>query len=476
MTYLLLSLTDVGLYYPQKTCFSDVTASIHAGDRIAITGQNGVGKSTLLSYLIGERSPEVGRVEIHAPFQAASIPQLIKDWPDLSGGQRFNKAFSQALSSHPDILFLDEPTNHLDHDNRQALITHLRHFHGTVVFVSHDPEMLRTCADIIWHIADGRLSVYNGGFVTMQAHQEHERDQINAEIKALRQSKKALRQAQIKEQKRASNARQKGKKNIANRKWSPLAVKAKISSGESHAAKLKSKIATKQQEVDNSIAVTKRPEILKPSFGLPAKETGGRIIASAREGKLFYGDILALSELSFDLLSQERIAITGANGSGKTTLFRALQRDPRVTATGDWHMPDISEIGYLDQHYQNLIDEKTVLDTLADHVPDWPDNKLRQHLNAFLFRKNEDVSLMVSQLSGGERARLSLALIAAKPPRLLLLDEITNNLDQETTTHISDILQNFPGTFMVISHDRHFLDTIGIDAYWQIEKGTLYET
>ena len=144
--------------------------------------------------------------------------------------------------------------------------------------------------------------------------------------------------------------------------------------------------------------------------------------------------------------------------------------DACVIKSGNWYAPKISDIGYLDQHYGTLSAEKTVLETIAELVPTWPHIEVRRHLNDFLFRKNEEVNALVSTLSGGEKARLSLAQIAAKTPKLLILDEITNNLDLETKDHVIQVLKSYPGAMIVISHEADFLEEVGISEVVDVGK------
>lgn len=164
------------------------------------------------------------------------------------------------------------------------------------------------------------------------------------------------------------------------------------------------------------------------------------------------------------------MAITGDNGSGKSTLIKAILGDESIYKTGDWHVIKREDIGYLDQHYSTLHPDKTVLETIADLVPSWSHTEIRRHLNDFLFRKNEEVNALVSTLSGGEKARLSLAQIAAKTPKLLILDEITNNLDLETKDHVIQVLKAFPGAMIIISHEADFLEEIGVSEVVDVGK------
>ncbi len=128
---------------------------------------------------------------------------------------------------------------------------------------------------------------------------------------------------------------------------------------------------------------------------------------------------------------------------------------------GDWFVPPPNRIGYLDQHYANLNLAHTVLQQISELAPDWTQSELRRHLSDFLFRENAAVNTPISQLSGGEKARLALACIAAKTPELLILDEVTNNLDMRTCEHMVEVLKDYPAAMLLISHDDHFLDQLG---------------
>lgn len=201
-------------------------------------------------------------------------------------------------------------------------------------------------------------------------------------------------------------------------------------------------------------------------------DASGHTQVSVNAGRVGY-DKRILCDISMVITSRERIAIIGDNGSGKSTLIKALLGDSAVTKSGSWYLPKLAEIGYLDQHYATLIDYKTVFETLQDQVPQWPEVIIRRHLNDFLFLKNEEIFALVSSLSGGERARLSLAQLAVKTPKILILDEITNNLDLETREHVIQVLKEYPGILIVVSHDENFLREIGINWIYQIKSDKL---
>ena len=166
-----------------------------------------------------------------------------------------------------------------------------------------------------------------------------------------------------------------------------------------------------------------------------------------------------------------KVALIGANASGKTTLLRAIMGNLQILTSGNWSVPKRENIGYLDQHYSNLDLEKTVIEYIKSFVPAWTHAQIRKHLNDFLFRKNEEVNEKISLLSGGEKARLSLAAIACRVPHLLILDEITNNIDLLTKEYIRQILSEYPGSLLIVSHEPEFIKEIGIDTVYLVQDG-----
>ena len=182
-----------------------------------------------------------------------------------------------------------------------------------------------------------------------------------------------------------------------------------------------------------------------------------------------------LQDIHLTLHCGEKLVLQGRNGSGKSTLLKAILGQSHIIKSGTWLVPHPQNIGYLDQHYCTLNPHYSVLETIVSQRPDWDHKTLRPHLNDFLFRKNEEVNAGVNQLSGGEKARLSLACIAAKKPHLLILDEVTNNLDLETKGHVNHVLKDYPGSIIVVSHDEGFLQDLGIESFYQIVNGLLMQ-
>jgi len=153
-----IGINDISLYFPHKVCFDNFSRQIEYGNRIAIIGSNGNGKSSLLKIIQGLMEPTAGRMYIPKDAVFGYVPQVIEDYNTLSGGQRLNQALTQALAKDPNVLCLDEPTNHLDAKNRTSLIRMIRTFNGTAIIVSHDLELLRKCVNEIWNIDNGRIT------------------------------------------------------------------------------------------------------------------------------------------------------------------------------------------------------------------------------------------------------------------------------------------------------------------------------
>lgn len=468
-----IQLKDISLLFPHKTCFENFTAQISYGDRIAIIGPNGAGKSTLLKMLQGLVEAGSGEIKVPDDLVLGYVPQIVDEFVDSSGGERLNKALTQALAIDPNVLLLDEPTNHLDLSNRKSLMKMLRSYHGTIIAVSHDVELLRNCIDIIWHIDDGRIHIFSGNYDDYIAAIKSNHKSIEGEISTLHRQKKDTHYSLMKEQMRAAKSKISGEKKIEQRKWPTVRSKTKVARASETSGGKKADIAHRKEELNDKLLGLRLPEIIKPKFNLKASDMGAGQLVSIRDGSLGYGDDMILRNINLSISACERVAVIGDNGSGKSTLIKAILGDPSVVKLGNWYGPKPQDIGYLDQHYGTLLADKSVLETIHDLVPGWTHAEVRRHLNDFLFRKNEEVNAVVSTLSGGEKARLTLAQIAAKTPRLLVLDEVTNNLDLEMRQHMIEVLKEYPGSLIIISHDERFLEEIEVSVIHYVKDGAV---
>lgn len=466
---------DLSVSFPHKICFEHFTTQITYASRIAIIGRNGSGKSTLLHMLRGTFNPVDGTIIMPSDVTIGFVPQIIEDLDNLSGGQRFNQTITSVLSDNPNLLLLDEPTNHLDYRNRQSLMRMLRLYKGTLIVVTHDIALLRTCFDQLWHIDSGRIHIFSSKYDDYMLNMRAQKTALEQKLVLLNKQKKGMHEQLMQEQQRAAKSKSKGEKNIATRKWTKMAGDLKAMKAEkSQGKKLKALEVTKQK-ISQELAQLRIPEEIVPTFSLSSTEIlSNRTLISISDGSVGYNNQEpVLHDIFLQVGTTDRIALTGANGSGKSTLFKALLGDKRVLLTGDWNVCNPEDIGYLDQHYGTLQPDLTVFETIQELVPAHSHAQIRRHLNDFLFRKNEEVSALVCQLSGGEKVRLTLAQISAKTPHLLLLDEITNNLDLETRTHVIEVLKEYPGALLVISHDQDFLDSIGIPDEYMIQNGIM---
>jgi ATPase subunit of ABC transporter with duplicated ATPase domains len=468
MSHSPIYLKNIGFSLPQKVCFTDFTTQVHFGSRIAIIGNNGSGKSTLLKMLHGLIEPTEGCIQIPDDTRMAYVSQVIEEFDSISGSQRFNKALTQALALNPNVLLLDEPTNHLDLNNRKSLMRMLLSFPGTLIIASHDLELLRNITNILWHIEQGKIHVFSGSYDDYRREVGIKRLSIEQELSHLKHQKKEIHQALMQEQSRAKKSRLHGEKRISQRKWPTMVSHAKARRAAETTGRKKKDIQYKKQDLVDQLSELRQPEVIQPHFSLTSADIiGSKAVVSISNGSVGYESPL-LTGISLSVGGGERLAIRGDNGSGKSTLIKAILGNENFRKSGDWYVPKVEEIGYLDQHYRTLHPHKTVLKTLQDLAPSWSHADMRRHLNDFLFRKNEEVNALVSILSGGERVRLSLAQISAHTPKLLLLDEITNNLDLETREHVIQVLRDYPGAMIVISHDEDFLRSILINSFYDI--------
>lgn len=467
-----IQIQELGISFAHKTCFENFSTQVNYGDRIAIIGQNGSGKSTLIKVLQNQFEPTSGKIQISKDVIIGYVPQVIYEFESLSGGQRLNQALTKALSTSPNVLLLDEPTNHLDYSNRKSLMRMLNNYSGTLIAVSHDVEFLQNCVDTLWHIDNGKIHVFSGNYNDYMREVKLKRTAIEQDLSHLDRQKKDAHQALMKEQERAKKSDLRGQKSIRERKWPTIVSDEKARRAVKTSGKKKKAIRDQRDDLLEKLASLRLPEVLTPKFSLKAADMNDRILVSITDGCVSYKDgEIIVQNINLSLNSKSRIALQGDNGSGKSTLLKAILGDQSVIKSGNWHVPQ--EIGYLDQHYSTLSLKRSVLETIAELAPTWNHAEIRKHLNDFLFRKNEEVNAKINQLSGGEKLRLSLAQIAAKTQKFLILDEITNNVDLPTKNHVMEFLNTYPGGYIIVCHDNAFLEKLYLNEVFLIKNKTL---
>ncbi len=446
-----MKIKDLSSEFSQKICFSDFDAEITEGSRIGVIGRNGAGKSTLLK-MISERLIDV-----------AYIPQMILDFEHLSGGERFNKKLSEAMGQCPSFLLLDEPTNHLDGFNRKSLVRMLNKFRGALIVVTHDVELLRNCIDTIWHIDQGYVSVFHGSYDNYMHELIRKKQSIENQRSAVKLSERVLKEKIKKNQERISKRKAYGKKKVRDGSLSKMAGDLRGMKSEKAEGKVMRDFDNIKKKLSEQLQDVFVPKVITPKFYFTGREE--KSFVGIVDGEVGYcdGEIILNN---INISTGENFAIVGRNGSGKSTLMKAICGDGNIYKRGEWFVP--KSISYIDQYYSLLDREKTVFDTIRDAVSDWTPREIRKHLNDFLFRKNEEVEISIKYLSGGELARLAMAKIAAAPTELMILDEITNNIDIETRNHLVSVLNAYNSQVILVSHDEDFIKSIGINQIFDM--------
>jgi ATP-binding cassette subfamily F protein 3 len=507
----MLRLIDLAAARGVRTLYKNVSLIAPPGERIGLTGANGSGKSTLFSLLLGELAPESGRIEApplariahvaqdieasgdsaldfvlagHAPLmaaraelaeaeagddelrlshahahlaelnegaisaQAASLldglgfakSDLARPVGEFSGGWRNRLALARALMRPADLLLLDEPTNHLDLDSVIWLEAWLKRQPATVLLISHDREFLDRCTTVTWHIADGAIRRYAGNYSAFEL----------AWAEQLRQQDAAAR-----------------------------AYERTAAHLQSFVDRFRAK-ATKARQAQSRIKMLERLVAVEPArasrewrFEFPEPRRLPERLLDAEDLRLAYGQRTILDDVKFLIRSGDRIGILGVNGAGKSTLVKSIAGE-LAPAAGELRRGNGLAIGYFAQHQLDQLrpDESPLqhLRRLAlEAEPQAREQDLRNFLGQFRFG-GDLVSSPVGPMSGGEKARCALALLAFLRPNLLLLDEPTNHLDMETREALTMALSAFGGALVLVSHDRHLLRA-ATDQLWLVHDG-----
>ena len=518
---IVLSASHLSFSVGDKEILNDISFALNEGDRLGIIGVNGAGKTTLFRLLTGEYTPSAGSVfragertlgilrqdeatELHGgdvslfeyvlatfgdltslegeiadlelslaeaeaegreeelvrlssrlasaherysakgglEFRSRARSMLLHmGFPEreherpvssLSGGQHTRLALARLLAAEPDILLLDEPTNHLDIDALLWLEDFLAAYPKTVLVISHDRYFLDRVTNKTLMIRYTRAKLYHGAYTA--AKQAEAADEASHEKQYKEQQKVIARiEANIEFQRRCGQAH-----NFVT-------------------------IRAKQKQLDRMEKI----EALRPAekdirFSFTSETAYSQEALSVKELSFGYAQKPLLEHLSFLVKKDERVLILGANGTGKSTLMKLLA-DKLSPSGGKIRFGENVAIGYYDQETRSFHEEKTVFEELHDEYPKKTNGEIRSALALFLF-SGEDVDKPISALSGGEKARLTLAKLILKPVNLLLLDEPTNHLDIGSREALETALIAFPGTVVAVSHDRYFIDRIGTRA------------
>lgn len=506
---MILALNKIEKAFGTDVILENISFNIEDGEKVALVGVNGAGKSTLFKIITGEYSADNGEVVIpknttigyfsqnldidtdktvyaelltvfepvmaienrmrHMEEQMANLKgeqlqELMNDYDELSleleningyeyesrlrgvikglgfsddesvqvinelsGGQKTRVALGKLLLSAPDILLLDEPTNHLDIDALNWLEDYLKSYKGAVIAVSHDRFFLDRVANKVIELENKKSKVYYGNYSYYAGKKIIDRE---IEYKKYINQQKEIKHQQDVIKKLKEFNREKSIKRAESREKA-LDKMEKISAPENLPEKMHFKIK-------------------------PEKESGNDVLA-VENIAMSFDDTKLFENITFDIKKGERVALIGPNGIGKTTLFRIILN--RITPKNGSVKTGASVIiGYYDQEQSDLNLNKTIFDEISDNYPDLTNTKIRNVLAAFVFT-GDDVFKTISTLSGGEKGRVALAKIMLSNANFLILDEPTNHLDINSKEILENVLKDYEGTVLYISHDRYFINS-----------------
>ncbi|MBC7202657.1 MAG: ATP-binding cassette domain-containing protein, partial [Pusillimonas sp.] len=469
MTATLITLSNLQLAYGHHALLDHAELTIHQEERIGLIGRNGAGKSSLLRLIDGRALPDDGEVQRLGGLKIATVEQepvlddnsnvldticghfeVDEDWArparakaliselglqesasikGLSGGTRKRVALARAITLEPDLLLLDEPTNHLDFDGIAWLEQRLKRAAFSIVLITHDRRFLDVVTTRIVELDRGKLISFPGNFTQWQ---ERKAEWLEAEAQQNAKFDKLLAQEEV---------------------WIRKGIEARRTRNEGRVRRL---------EQLRRERTARRERTGNVNLAIAEGQRSGKIVAELEHVTHGYQGHTLINDFSTVIIRKDRIGIIGPNGAGKTTLLRIILGELKPDQ-GTVKLGTNLNIAYFDQMRGQLDETATVADTISPGS-EWVEignqrKHIMSYLEDFLFPPARARS-PVSSLSGGERARLVLARLFAMPSNILVLDEPTNDLDIETLELLEELLQDYAGTVLLVSHDRVFLNNV----------------
>lgn len=461
----LLEATNLIHYIKDRKLIEIESLAVHKGNRIGLVGKNGSGKTTLLQILAGETVPETGKISTHGTLEL--VPQLKRMTTTKSGGEVTQEYINRALANQADILLADEPTTNLDTWHIEKLETQLKKWKGALIVVSHDREFLDALCTTIWELEDGHVTKYKGNYSDYQEQKEMELNQQQQAYENYIAKKTQLEEAlKLKEQK-AQRATKKPKQ-ISSSEAKITGAKPYFANKQKKLQKAAKAIETRLEKLEQVEKVKETPPV---KMNLPyADKLHGRTLLRVEDLKGIIGQRLLWNPVSFHVKGGDKLAIIGPNGSGKTTLIKKMMQENDQVR----HAPAM-KVGYFSQNLDILETNKTILENVSS-TSSQSETLIRTVLARLHFYR-DDVYKHVNVLSGGERVKVAFAKLFVSDINTLILDEPTNFLDIEAVEALEELLVNYEGTVLFVSHDRRLIKTIAnrVIAFEENKKITVFE-
>ncbi len=486
---MLLSCRGVKKGFGEQMVLNGINLDIGQGDRLGLVGRNGSGKTTLANILTGHIDYDEGHIitarrrlnigylrqtessaefllhvrdsetEVNGEFQRLAGHlgmSRIMEWPqqrwqNLSGGEKTKLALARVWSSQPDLLILDEPTNHMDYQGVNYLISELSNYPGAAIIISHDRYFLDQTVSKIAAIEKGIIKIYPGNYSCYREARQKERE---SQMHAYQSQQKEQQEIQANiarlkgwSEKAHRESRKKGEGKMGGKEYFRKKAKKRDQAVKSHIKRLEN---MRRQ------GVLRPEEELQVNFDFNGLEKGGRRLLEADSVSKAYEGLRLFANSSFYINRGEKIGILGPNGCGKTTLLKTILGQEGLDA-GSIFLSPSARVAYVSQELPQ--DEK---ESLKDRIRDWPLEKQKSTFE-LLVRLGIDYDLLqvaLGSLSRGERMKIAIGLAIIGAYDLLMLDEPTNHLDLYSREALEESLSRFPGTIMLISHDRYLLNQV----------------